>query len=209
MRKFEGEEMHHVKNVKEGRGGWIINKQQPGQVWESEGLHLLKYIGRKTRAILASKLSIYIIAECNNWHCTPRNIDAFLKGAIGWTRKRKADNPYEEHSGEGWRDVIRNTTNMKKYASINVLAKHMYNKTEMCTGLIPIWAVGCGHAGLYMEEASGSTEPSGHSMHVMSLEEMGVQTQTPRTRTSFYHYSYWVDRLKMEPMPLKAIRRQT
>mmetsp|Transcript_15110 Transcript_15110/g.22064 ORF Transcript_15110/g.22064 Transcript_15110/m.22064 type:complete len:362 (-) Transcript_15110:465-1550(-) len=36
MKTYEREEMHRVKHLKEGRGGWILNNRPGGAFWESE-----------------------------------------------------------------------------------------------------------------------------------------------------------------------------
>eukprot|EP00957_Ditylum_brightwellii_P162304 12358499-Ditylum_brightwellii.AAC.1 len=90
--------------------------------------------------MLETKLGIKTICNFNKWYSVPTNVDVSLRDASGWTKRRletlyvastkaslgsppvdimtdyrKAENPYEQQYVEGWRDVIRSTTSMKKY----------------------------------------------------------------------------------------------
>ena len=115
----------------------------------------MRGIGKKAIEMLETKLGIKTIGDFNKWYNVPNNVDVFLRGVSGWTKRRvetlyaasskaslgsppadtvidyrTADSPYERRYGEGWRDVIRSTTHMKKYVSINVLVKHMHDETQ-------------------------------------------------------------------------------
>eukprot|EP00957_Ditylum_brightwellii_P117831 8989248-Ditylum_brightwellii.AAC.1 len=88
MKKYEREGIHCVENLKEGRGDWIVNNRQPGKLWESECIGLLRGIGKKAINMLETKLGIETIGNFNKWYSVPANIDAFLRDASGWIKKR-------------------------------------------------------------------------------------------------------------------------
>eukprot|EP00957_Ditylum_brightwellii_P054088 4096876-Ditylum_brightwellii.AAC.1 len=88
MKKYEREEIHCVKNLKEGRGGWIVNSRQPGQLWESECIGLLRGIGKKAIEMLETKLGIKTIGDFNKWYSVPTNVDVYLRDVSGWTKRR-------------------------------------------------------------------------------------------------------------------------
>eukprot|EP00957_Ditylum_brightwellii_P101692 7749762-Ditylum_brightwellii.AAC.1 len=67
MKKYKNEEIYYVNNLKEGRGGWVVNNRPCDVLWETTDIGSMKCVGKKAKDVFETQCKVKTIDEYNRW----------------------------------------------------------------------------------------------------------------------------------------------